>query len=143
MTLRSAFSVTLMCVALVSGAPVLEAHQKAQPASQRTFATPEEAVRALTAAASATTGDDLRAIFGAAGQELFDSSDLPTARRNREVFTVAIAEGWRLQNVSATRKTLIVGNEDWPFPVPLVRRSARWSFDAAAGREEVLDRRIG
>ena len=87
--------------------------------------------------------DELRAIFGPEGQELIASSDAATARRNREVFTVAAAEGWRLVDQGANRKTLIVGNEGWPFPVPLVKSANRWRFDAAAGKEEVLARRIG
>ena len=62
--------------------------------------------------------DELRAIFGPEGQELIASSDEATARRNREVFTVAVAEGWRLLDQGTNRKTLIVGNEAWPFPVP-------------------------
>jgi hypothetical protein len=115
----------------------------AQGPAQRTFATPDEAVRALTEAAKSSSLDDLRAIFGPQGDELFASSDAATARRNREVFTVAVAEGSRWLNQGANRKTLIVGNEGWPFPVPLVKDAKRWRFDSAAGKEEVLARRIG
>jgi hypothetical protein len=131
-----------MCVALVIEPRVL-AQQEAQRAVQRTFATSEEAVRALSTAAGASSLDELLAIFGAGGHELIASSDPATARRNREVFTVAMAEGWRLQDEGANRKTLIIGNEDWPFPVPLVKSANRWRFDTAAGKEEVLARRIG
>ena len=55
----------------------------------------------------------------------------------------AAAEGWRLGDVGPDRKELVLGNEAWPFPVPLVKGAGGWSFDAAAGREEVLNRRIG
>jgi hypothetical protein len=109
----------------------------------RTFTTPEAAVRALVEAVKASSLDDLRAIFGAEGDELIASSDPATARRNREVFTVAVAEGWRLLNQGANRKALIVGNEGWPFPVPIVKGAKGWRFDSAAGKEEVLARRIG
>ena len=139
MTRRSAAVVTVICVALAGGPRVTAA----QAAAQRTFATPDEAVRALTTAAAASSLEDLLAIFGAGGQELIDSSDVATARRNREVFTVAAAEGWRLVDQGTTGKTLIVGHEGWPFPVPLVKRANRWRFDTAAGKEEVLARRIG
>jgi len=116
----------------------------AQSPAQRTFATPEDAVRALTEAAKASSLDDLRAIFGPEGNDLIASSDAATARRNREVFTVAVAEGWRLVNQGTTNhKALIVGNEGWPFPVPIVKSGKRWRFDSAAGKEEVLARRIG
>ena len=55
----------------------------------------------------------------------------------------AFAEGWRLEDPGPGRKELVLGNESWPFPVPLVKEPTGWSFDAAAGKEEVLNRRIG
>jgi Protein of unknown function (DUF2950) len=110
---------------------------------QPTFATPEEAVAALTSAAKAGGLDDLVAIFGPGGRDLVDVSDPATGRRNREVFVVAVAEGWRLVDQGPTRKVLVVGHEGWPFPVPLVRDGNSWRFDGAAGREEILARRIG
>ena len=54
-----------------------------------------------------------------------------------------MAEGWRLVDVTPDRKELVVGKEAWPFPVPIVKSSQGWAFDAAAGKEEVLTRRIG
>ena len=62
---------------------------------------------------------------------------------NRQVFAVAFREQWHLEDATPTRKTLVVGNEDWPFPVPLVKGADGWRFDTAAGKEEVLARRIG
>ena len=115
----------------------------AQSSAQRTFATPESAVLALVDAAKPGKMDDLLAIFGPEGQALIASSDEAIARQNREIFTVAAAEGWRLVDQAANRKILIVGNEGWPFPVPLVKRANSWTFDTAAGKEEVLARRIG
>jgi len=109
----------------------------------RTFESPEDAVRALAAAVKSGQLDQVEAIFAPDGQELAASSDPATGRRNREVFMAAFAEGWRLVNQTANRKTLVVGNEAWPFPVPLVKEGSRWRFDTAAGKEEVLARRIG
>jgi hypothetical protein len=126
---------------------VLAAHSlifvAAQGPGQRTFATPEDAVRGLIAALEPGNLDELLAIFGPEGQELIASSDAGTARSNREVFTVAAAEGWRLLDQGTDRKALIVGNEGWPFPVPLTKSGNGWRFDSAAGKEEVLARRIG
>ena len=139
MTRRSTITAAWLVVTLAVSPGVLDA----QKPTQRTFATPEEAVRALAAAAGASNVDELVAIFGPDSQELTASSDAATARKNREVFTVAIAEGWRLENVSATRKTLVIGNEAWPFPVPLAKSASGWRFDTAAGKEEVIARRIG
>lgn len=109
----------------------------------RSFPTPEEAVRVLIAAAKAEGMDSLLAIFGPEGKELVASSDAEVTRRNREVFAVAAAERWALQEPSSDTRVLIVGNEGWPFPVPLKKDASGWRFDTAAGREEVLSRRIG
>jgi Protein of unknown function (DUF2950) len=129
----------LACALLASTLSITTA---AQTNRHRTFATAEDAVKALITAANAGSLDELLAIFGADGQDLIASSDPATGRRNREVFTIAVAEQWRLEG-GANRRTLVIGNEDWPFPVPLVKEAGRWRFDTAAGREEVLARRIG
>lgn len=111
--------------------------------SPRTFPTPDDAARELIRVVKSGNLEELIAIFGRDGQQLAAGSDPATARKNREVFTVAAAEGWRLVDQGSDRKTLTVGNEGWPFPVPLVKAGAAWRFDAAAGMEEVIARRIG
>jgi len=83
------------------------------------------------------------ALFGPGGRELATSSDAATARMNRRVFAVAFREKWHLEDAAPDRKTLVIGNEEWPFPVPLVKGADGWRFDTAAGKEEVLARRIG
>ena len=108
----------------------------------RTFSAPEDAVKALNAAVAKGSLAEIVAIFGPEGQGVIDSSDPVTVRRNRQVFTAAVAEGWRLQDEDG-RKVLVIGNEAWPFPVPLVKDGAGWRFDVAAGKEEILARRIG
>ncbi len=130
-------------LAIACSLPVLAPTVHAEGAGPRTFATPDEAVRVLTETVKAGDLSGLVALFGPDGQELVDTSDAATGRRNREVFVAAIAEGWRLADKGPDRKELVLGNEAWPFPVPLVRGASGWSFDAAAGREEILNRRIG
>jgi hypothetical protein len=122
---------------LAAGPPVRAAD------APRAFPTPEAAVAALTEAAKASSLDALFELFGPGGRELASSSDAATARGNRDVFVAAIGEGWHLADKGPDRKELVIGNEGWPFPVPLVKTPAGWVFDAAAGKEEVLDRRIG
>lgn len=112
-------------------------------ASHRTFTSPEEAVAALSQAVERGRLDEISAIFGPDSQTLIDSSDPETARRNRQVFTVAYAEGWRLESPDAATRTLVIGHEQWPFPIPIIREGRFWHFDAAAGIEEILARRIG
>jgi hypothetical protein len=139
MTRRALFIVACVCVTLAMHTRSVDA----QKSTQRTFATPEEAVRALATAASSSKTDELLAIFGPDSEELIASSDPANARKGREVFIVALAERWRLESQSAARKTLVIGNESWPFPVPLAKTASGWRFDIAAGKEEVIARRIG
>ncbi len=100
-------------------------------------------MRALIDTAKAGALDEVVAIFGPRGKELIDSSDPVTARRNRDVFTAAVAERWELADRGPADKELVIGNERWPFPVPLSRDADGWKFNTAAGKEEVLARRIG
>ena len=111
--------------------------------SERHFATPEDAVRALTDTVKGGKLDELLTYFGPEGRELVGSSDPATGRRNQEVFLAAMAEEWHLEDRDPNTKELVVGNEDWPFPIPLVKDTNGWRFDAAAGKDEVLARRIG
>jgi hypothetical protein len=113
----------------------------AQPARQ--FASPEDAVKALIEAVKAGQVAGLMAILGEDGKQLVDASDAATAQQNRRVFAIAMREHWRLEDTAPDRKTLVVGNEDWPFPVPLVKDKNGWHFDAEAGSEEIIARRIG
>ena len=133
----------LACACALFGLPTFASRAAAQAAQQRTFGSPEDAVKALIETVKAGNLDQLRALFGPDGQELIASSDAATARQNREVFTVAVGEQWRLADAGPNRKTLVIGNEDWPFPVPLVKEASGWRFDTAAGKEELLARRIG
>jgi len=109
----------------------------------RTCATPDEAVEALAQAVEGGSLDEVAAIFGSGSQTLIDSSDSVTARRNREVFTIAMGETWRLESPDAATRTLVIGYEAWPFPIPIVQEGNRWRFDAEAGAEEIVARRIG
>ena len=137
---RSVVAAALAC-ALLGGLAACRKTEKAP--GQPTFASPEEAVSALTGAVKGGKLEDLLAIFGPDAQAIVDSSDPATGRRNRAIFAVAIAEKWRLEDQGPTSKTLVVGNEEWPFPIPLVKEGNAWRFDTAAGKEEILARRIG
>jgi hypothetical protein len=114
-----------------------------QTVPHRTFASPEDAVKTLADTVKAGDLDALLALFGPEGRELIGSSDPATARMNQRVFAVAAREQWHLEDAIAGQKTLVIGNENWPFPVPLVKVAEGWRFDTAAGKEELLARRIG
>jgi Protein of unknown function (DUF2950) len=125
------------CALLAFASPIA-----GQTGQQRTFPTPDAAVTALIAAAKTDSLSELLAIFGPDGKDLIASSDAATARANRDVFIAAVTEQWHLVD-EGRGKTLVIGNEEWPFPAPIVKDKAGWRFDAAAAREEVLARRIG
>jgi hypothetical protein len=134
-------SLAVWCACALIAAPMFSSRASAQAARQ--FPSPEDAVRAFIDAAKAGRVADLVAILGADGKELIESSDPATARQSQKVFTVAVGEQWRLEDAAPNRKTLVIGNEEWPFPVPLVKEESGWRFDTAAGKEELIARRIG
>jgi len=133
----------LIAAALMIGGLTLPCSTATAQDAPRTFQTADEAARELFRVVKAGKLEELIALFGRNGRELAAGSDPATGRQNREVFTVAAAEGWQLVDEGTDRKRLIVGNEKWPFPVPIVKEGTAWHFDAAAGMEEVITRRIG
>ncbi|RPJ21335.1 MAG: DUF2950 domain-containing protein [Desulfobacteraceae bacterium] len=114
----------------------------AQTVKQRTFATPEEAVKALVEAMKANDEKALEAIFGPGSRDLIVSGDPVADQAGRERFVKLYDEKIRLEQ-TADKAVLSVGNEDWPSPIPIVKKDSLWRFDAKAGREELLARRIG
>ena len=107
------------------------------------FPTPERAVEALTAAAKNSDTPAMLAIFGPEGREILSSGDAVQDRRARQVFLTAVEQRWKLEETDPARRELVIGNEQWPFPVPLVRQADGWRFDSDAGKREVHARRIG
>ncbi len=134
---------TGIAVTALLGCGFVLAQNAAPKIQQQTFTTPEDAVVALVDANKSGDLNALRAVFGAAGEKLLDSGDPVIDQRSREVFLVAYMEKAALMKVSPTREVLYVGNEEWPFPIPLVKQGQAWHFDTAAGAQEILYRRIG
>jgi hypothetical protein len=110
--------------------------------SQRLFSSPEDAMKALVDAVRAKDRSALDQIFGTAAKELLSGDEVQDAAEF-EAFTRHMAEKADLVKDSDSKVTLYVGNEEWPFPIPIVRKGDRWFFDTAAGREEILNRRVG
>jgi len=113
--------------------------------SQRTFDTPREAADALIAAAADFDIPALKEVLGPAGEDLVVTED-PVQDRNQGAAFAAMAREKSeivLDAKNPNRATLVIGNEDWPAPIPIVRKNGKWSFDAKAGRTEILHRRIG
>ena len=129
--------------AAVLGCALLLPGACARSREPRVFGSPEEAVNGLIQAVKSGKLDEVIAIFGPDGKELVDSSDPASARRNQQVFLVATAERWALEQQGDNGRVLVIGHEAWPFPVPIVKNGQGWHFDTAAGKEEIIARRIG
>jgi len=115
----------------------------ATDAKQKSFKSPEEAVKALSDAVKGNDTKELLTIFGPEGKELISSGDKVADEIGREHFIKAYEEMNKLVRENDTKVILRVGNGDWPFPIPVIRRGEYWLFDTMAGREEILNRRIG
>ena len=118
---------------------------RAPAADVRGFDTPQQAADALIDAADKFDQAALIQIFGPNGDDIVFSGEYAQDRKHAADFA---AEAREKKSVSVDPKTgnrafVLVGNEDWPFPVPIVKRGSKWFFDAKAGEQELLYRRIG
>ena len=114
-------------------------------AGQRTFATPDEAIQATIEAASNNDTPALLQIFGPAGKDIVQSGDPAEDKTARTEFADAAHQKLELERDPLTpdRVTFTVGDEAWPFPVPVIRHDGKWQLDSISGRMEILARRIG
>jgi hypothetical protein len=108
----------------------------------KTFATPEAAVSALVAATSAEDTNALRDIFGPATADIANP-DRVQAANELNAFTAALNQTNRIVRESDSKCVLEVGEKSWPFPIPVVKKDGQWFFDTEAGKDEILNRRIG
>ncbi len=124
-----------------------QAQTAPQPTVQgpKAFATPQQAAEELIKAAAVFDEPQLIAIFGSDGEDLISTAD-PVRDKN---YAVAFAEKAsashtvKMDPSNPNLATLIVGQEQWPLPVPLIKKNGKWYFDAKSGRREILFRRIG
>jgi hypothetical protein len=115
----------------------------AQQTQQRAFASPQEAMQTLVEALRTGDKESLLAILGPDSEEILSSGDPVSDQADRERFLNAYGEKVDPVPQGNDRVEVVLGNDDWPFPIPLVRGQQGWSFDTAAGKQEILNRRIG
>jgi hypothetical protein len=132
----------VLLVIVLASASVQEAFG-ASAAKQQTFASPEEAVRALVDAAKSNDTKKILNILGPEAKSLIESGDQVSDRATRERFVASYEETNKLVKAGDSKMVLQTGKDDWPFPVPLVKENDRWRFDTSAGKEEIINRRIG
>jgi len=134
----AALAIVALCANLAGPPPALAAstHQSA-------FASPEAAASALVAAARGNRTGELARILGPGGEKLVSSGDPVADKDGRAKFVAAYAKEHELEKSTDDRITLVVGDDHWPLPIPIVRRGKTWRFDTEAGEHEILARRIG
>jgi Protein of unknown function (DUF2950) len=112
-------------------------------AGQKHFESADAAVSAVVEAARNGERADLIAIFGPDAERVLTSGDPVADREARAGFVARAAERTSLQRVGDDFAVLNVGNDDWPFAIPLIKETGGWIFDTRAGEEEVKTRRVG
>lgn len=137
---RALVFVFLISVFLMSGGADAASSMKSQ---QKTFVTPEEGVIAMVQAMKSNDAKALSAIIGPAGMPLISFEDETANQKAWNAFLSTYTEKNRLETIGDTKVILHTGNNDWPFPIPIVKKGQTWLFDSKAGREEALNRRIG
>jgi len=137
---RPAAVLSALLLALLFFPPLASAQEAAE---QQVFPSPNAAVTALVAASKADDMKTLSSILGPDADQVLSSGD-PVADNNaRNDFVNRYEEMHRLAYDDQARVILYVGAENWPVPIPLVKKNGGWVFDTAAGKEELLYRRIG
>ncbi len=106
-----------------------------------TFATPEEAVLRLVEAAD--DPEVAEELLGEGGFSMLRSGDDVADQQDVDAVAALVQAGFAFEDVGADRKIALLGEERWELPIPLVRESGAWRFDVEAGREEILNRRVG
>ena len=141
----AAFTLLLSPLTLVAQQSATKKTPASVALAAKSFDTPQQAAGALVDAAEKFDVGVLEEIFGPDGDDIVLSGEYPQDRKRAADFA---AEAREKKSVSVDAKTktrafLLVGNEDWPFPVPMVKVADKWHFDAKAGRQELFYRRIG
>ena len=116
---------------------------KAKPAAQQAFATPEQAAAALAKAVRSEDLTQIHSVLGPGSGKVIHSGDPVQDASGRKRFLEAYETSVKIEPSGDARVTLLIGAEEFPFPFPLVKTATGWKFDAKAGAEEVLNRRIG
>jgi hypothetical protein len=116
---------------------------KPQPVQPQRFRNPEEGFAAFADAVARQDERRLLRVLGESGRRLIRSGDAVADRAARATFMEAYAARHRIERPSPDRAVLVVGQEDWPLPIPMRLSGGAWRFDARAGAHELVDRRIG
>ena len=145
LTIVISMKLSLLAGAILGFCSLTPALPAAPGGEQKGFSTAKEAADALVQAADPFDVPALEAILGPGSEDLVASEDTVQDKNRATRFAEMAHEknAIEVDPKNSRRATLSVGNDDWPLPIPIVKRNGKWYFDAKAGREEVLLRRIG
>jgi hypothetical protein len=135
--LRSGVCAAVWCLGILLS-PSSLAH-----ATPKNFASPDQAIAALVEAVKANDQVKLRAILGRDGSKLMRTGDPDADRQNREAFVNAYGEGSKHVMNGEAQAVVVIGKDDWPLPIPLVKTGGGWHFDARQGEQEIRNRHVG
>lgn len=137
----------LVCAAFVLLAMVCTGYSPAEASTkrlqQKTYSSPEEAVEALADGMRSNDVRKISIVLGPHGKNIISSGDKVGDQEMRDRFIKYYDEKSKIEMVTDSRATLYIGEKDWPLPIPIVKTGQRWRFDTKAGKEEILNRRIG
>jgi len=130
---------TVCALALIVMAPMV----LAATAGQKSFASPEAGIVALVEAVKSDDQTLLLTVLGPHGGKLISSGDAVADQHSREAFLKAYGDANKLVLEGNVQATLVIGKDEWPMPIPLVKAKDGWRFDTQQGEKEILARRIG
>lgn len=111
--------------------------------SGQAFDSPDAAIEELVKSARGGSASDILNVLGSDASKIVNSGDQAADKNAVDRFLKAFDEAHRTEKVTPDHDVLIIGKDDFPFPIPLVRKDGLWHFDVAAGEKEILGRRIG
>jgi len=111
--------------------------------AQKSYKTPQDAVDALVASAKTDDPKAALAVLGRDGEDIISSGDKVSDDAVRQRFVASYEAKHQIAMDGDNKATLVIGDDDYPFPIPLIKKSGLWSFDTDTGRREILFRRIG
>jgi hypothetical protein len=134
----------LICAIVVFGVPRL-ALEAAAETEQKGFDDPKVAAEELIKACETFDVPVLASVLGPGSEDLISSEDAVQDKNRAAIFAAKAREknSIEVDKNNASRALLLVGNEEWPLPIPLIKRKGKWYFDTKSGRDEILHRRIG
>jgi DUF2950 family protein len=135
---------TAICSTLLALTIFLAACKRAEKPSAKTFASPDDAATALVSAAKSGDQNAVLAIFGPDSKDIISSGDATQDKATAAAFVNAYGAMHRWRKMVDGSQVLLVGVDNFAFPIPLKKNAAgQWFFDAPAGRDEIMARRVG